>query len=342
MVLPITCLISSGAGVLSGEALSGAAQPAPATPVERRTIPPLPVDLPVTNGLIRWWPNLFDVRDEITGQEGVVMGLLPPVAPGAEDETEFGAKTAWVQLQPAIPNEVFTLCFWVSCREDRPHILARLLAQETRETQWIFQTVGGAFDCFIAGDHLTQTEPIEKVTLGYNWRHVAISRETGGTSTIWLDGTRALEGKKPHPWPTEARWLVVGNGLRAGTVFEGKIRDLCAFDRVLTDEEVRAFYSAGVPRRRALNTSARLAATLHSVAIRASTNVVMVPRGHWIHDRFTTENGLPGNIVKAVVQSRDGYLWVGTEDGLARFDGRRFTPFTSENTPALTDVGQSV
>ncbi len=120
LVLPITCLISLGADVFSEEGVSRAAQPAPATPVELRTIQPLPVDLPVTNGLIRWWPNLFDVRDEITGQEGVVMGLLPPVAPGAEDETEFGAKTAWVQLQPAITNEVFTLCFWASCRKIGP------------------------------------------------------------------------------------------------------------------------------------------------------------------------------------------------------------------------------
>ena len=78
------------------------------------------VDLSVTNGLIRWWPNLFDVRDEITGQEGVVMGVLPPVETGADDETEFGRQTGWVQLQPAITNEVFTLAFWVFCRANRP------------------------------------------------------------------------------------------------------------------------------------------------------------------------------------------------------------------------------
>jgi hypothetical protein len=54
------------------------------------------VDLPVTNGLIRWWPNLFDARDEITGQEGVVMGVLPPVETGADDNTEFGRRTGWV------------------------------------------------------------------------------------------------------------------------------------------------------------------------------------------------------------------------------------------------------
>src|ERR1051325_11267546 len=57
-------------------------------PTKAAPFPPGP-DLPVTNGLIRWWPNLFDARDEITGQEGVVMGLLPPVSSDVEDTTEF-------------------------------------------------------------------------------------------------------------------------------------------------------------------------------------------------------------------------------------------------------------
>ena len=35
-------------------------------------------------------------------------------------------------------------------------------------------------------------------------------------------------------------------------------------------------------------------------------------------------DGLPGNSVYAIAQAADGYLWIGTENGLARFDGRRF------------------
>lgn len=42
-------------------------------------------------------------------------------------------------------------------------------------------------------------------------------------------------------------------------------------------------------------------------------------------DQWTTEHGLPQNSVNAVVQGPDGYLWVGTFGGLARFDGNRFT-----------------
>jgi signal transduction histidine kinase/ligand-binding sensor domain-containing protein len=50
---------------------------------------------------------------------------------------------------------------------------------------------------------------------------------------------------------------------------------------------------------------------------------------------WTTEDGLPQNSVTAIVQSRDGYLWLSTFGGLARFDGVRFTIFNSANTPGL-------
>ena len=54
-------------------------------------------------------------------------------------------------------------------------------------------------------------------------------------------------------------------------------------------------------------------------------------------DHWTTDNGLPQNTVRAIVQTRDGYLWLTTFDGLARFDGVRFTVFNKSNTPAITN-----
>jgi len=47
------------------------------------------------------------------------------------------------------------------------------------------------------------------------------------------------------------------------------------------------------------------------------------------------EEGLPQNSVNCFAQTPDGYLWLGTFNGLARFDGIRFTVFTPVNTPAL-------
>ena len=53
------------------------------------------------------------------------------------------------------------------------------------------------------------------------------------------------------------------------------------------------------------------------------------------HQAWVTENGLPQNTVQAIVQTQDGYLWIGTQEGLARFDGLNFTVFDKENTPAF-------
>lgn len=48
-------------------------------------------------------------------------------------------------------------------------------------------------------------------------------------------------------------------------------------------------------------------------------------------DRWQTEDGLPGNEVTSLLQTRDGYLWVGTSAGLARFDGVKFTRFGEQD-----------
>jgi signal transduction histidine kinase/ligand-binding sensor domain-containing protein len=53
------------------------------------------------------------------------------------------------------------------------------------------------------------------------------------------------------------------------------------------------------------------------------------------HDRWTTADGLPNHAIDWIQRSPDGYLWLGTEGGLVRFDGVRFTPFDRNTTPAL-------
>jgi ligand-binding sensor domain-containing protein len=56
-------------------------------------------------------------------------------------------------------------------------------------------------------------------------------------------------------------------------------------------------------------------------------------------DVWTIDDGLPQNTVTALQQTRDGYLWIGTFGGLARFDGVRFATFDKSTTPALPNSG---
>ena len=53
----------------------------------------------------------------------------------------------------------------------------------------------------------------------------------------------------------------------------------------------------------------------------------------YAHAIWTTANGLPQNSVRSIAQTTDGYLWMATQNGLARFDGVSFTVFNSQNTP---------
>lgn len=60
-------------------------------------------------------------------------------------------------------------------------------------------------------------------------------------------------------------------------------------------------------------------------------------RAQYRFDHWTADNGLPQNSVYGIVQTRDGYLWLATVDGLARFDGARFTIFNKSNSPGIVN-----
>lgn len=54
-------------------------------------------------------------------------------------------------------------------------------------------------------------------------------------------------------------------------------------------------------------------------------------------ETFRTEQGLPQNTITCLCQTRDGYIWVGTPSGLARFDGIKFTVFDPLHEPEMGD-----
>src|ERR1700731_1697595 len=57
--------------------------------------------------------------------------------------------------------------------------------------------------------------------------------------------------------------------------------------------------------------------------------------GRYQHFIWQEQQGLPQNTVQAMTRTKDGYLWLGTLAGVARFDGVHFTVFDSSNTPQI-------
>jgi ligand-binding sensor domain-containing protein/signal transduction histidine kinase len=65
------------------------------------------------------------------------------------------------------------------------------------------------------------------------------------------------------------------------------------------------------------------------------TNLMGAGPGDYIVTSWHIRDGLPSDRVRAVLQTRDGYIWVATFNGLARFDGVQFQRFNDANTPEL-------
>jgi len=79
---------------------------------------------------------------------------------------------------------------------------------------------------------------------------------------------------------------------------------------------------------RSLNTSPDLGIRLFLLAMScAGPSYALDPNramSQYIHDQWGAEQGFPGGPVYAIAQSGDGYLWIGTQAGLVRFDGLNF------------------
>jgi ligand-binding sensor domain-containing protein len=89
-----------------------------------------------------------------------------------------------------------------------------------------------------------------------------------------------------------------------------------------------------------LSAPARRFAAVIAAALAASSARGLnpdIPLSRYGHDVWTSDSGLPQNSVTAIVQTHDGYLWLGTQEGLVRFDGVRFTIYDGRNTPAFSD-----
>jgi ligand-binding sensor domain-containing protein/signal transduction histidine kinase len=67
----------------------------------------------------------------------------------------------------------------------------------------------------------------------------------------------------------------------------------------------------------------------------AARNAFPQTGGRFLVDVWENDDGLPQSSIVAMTPTGDGYLWLGTVNGLARFDGKRFTVFDEDTTPGL-------
>ena len=52
-------------------------------------------------------------------------------------------------------------------------------------------------------------------------------------------------------------------------------------------------------------------------------------------NRLSVENGLPGNNITQIIQDKEGYMWIGTDAGLVRYDGYQVKSYKLGITKSL-------
>jgi diguanylate cyclase (GGDEF)-like protein len=59
----------------------------------------------------------------------------------------------------------------------------------------------------------------------------------------------------------------------------------------------------------------------------------------YVVKQWNIKDGLPSQSLKSVVQDKQGYMWLGTQFGLSRFDGNTFSNYNTQNSPFLPSNG---
>jgi ligand-binding sensor domain-containing protein/signal transduction histidine kinase len=86
---------------------------------------------------------------------------------------------------------------------------------------------------------------------------------------------------------------------------------------------------------------------IHAVAVTIVLACLLVPSGfglnptknlrQYVLRTWTSEQGLPQNSIRPMLQTRDGFLWIGTRGGLARFDGASFVIYKANAPNSIPD-----
>ncbi|MCP5102590.1 MAG: hypothetical protein GY950_04385, partial [bacterium] len=88
-----------------------------------------------------------------------------------------------------------------------------------------------------------------------------------------------------------------------------------------------------LPRQTFIFTTALFLIWLQPLAVQALRPNKTI--SNYIHNVWTTKDGLPQNTIYSIAQDIRGYVWIGTDRGLVRYDGLEFKHFNKSNTPAI-------
>lgn len=223
---------------------------------------------------------------------------------------------------------------------------------EARYVRFLIRATNRGEPCLDELEIYPADDASRNVALAANGARATASGSLPGYAIHQLEGVNDGRYGNSRSWIADrvkGAWVQIElpSVLRINRVVWGRDREGNFIDRLATDYEIQVATEtnhwqtvAGSAGREPLPAGAQ---NLSGGSITRSLQNRFVPSGTTLStesgqssaeyriDVWQTADGLPGNTVTAIQQTPDGYLWIGTLNGLVRFDGIRFVGFGADS-----------
>ena len=115
--------------------------------------------------------------------------------------------------------------------------------------------------------------------------------------------------------------------------FHQRYRPLHAREVFVPDGGCEVVIDLSDAHKRGWGSGMRITRLMIAMALVLGSRWTAAQTGTLTFHHLTIADGLSQNSVNAIVQDRDGFMWIGTQDGLDRFDGQEFIPYRHNDQP---------
>lgn len=149
-----------------------------------------------------------------------------------------------VSVENAVDSQkTYSISMWVCNTDEKPDAKTAILQFGGEGRTLLYQKQDGKFTSFVGGSDIDLGQDAKRG----NWEHILITK-TGDPRnvTLYINGSKVGNGGWTENLPAGMMKLIIGEHKNVGDMsrFQGKIDELCIFDKALSAEEAKALYAS--------------------------------------------------------------------------------------------------
>ena len=149
-----------------------------------------------------------------------------------------------VSVEKAVDSQkTYSISMWVCSTDNSPAAKTAILQFGGEGRTLLYQKQDGRFTSFVGGNDIDLGQDAKRGS----WEHILITK-TGDPKnvTLYINGSKVGNGGWTGKMPAGMMKLIIGEHKNVGDMsrFQGKIDELCIFDKALSAEEAKALYAS--------------------------------------------------------------------------------------------------